>query len=395
MSSSSSNTVSNDNDRAIKPWRVLHACETVGSVAALTEVQSAVGMIPQMLSREYWAAADALNRFSLMTAWNDVRDWRHALNEAETLNSVQIVHAHSFTSAMAGVRGSLPVVYDFAATLEEIAKRQPNSGTWLLRSLRVAEQFALSRASAVVAHCLAMRDVASQRGASAENVFVIPDPVEITTPLPETAWVEEHGIDLARDVVLFAAPDISCLTTLLQAFASVAAEVDSALLLLVLDASACEPALGVAADLLISDRIRCISTEEQLKASGCASIVIATPTDNAEGRSNTFMLNAMAAGQAIVAADVPENRECSSDGRGCIWYRAGDTGDLAQRTTFLARNVEFTRTLGLNAREHIVSTRSAAVIGGKYDEVYKFAQSRRTENVPRIPVPKIYALGNV
>jgi glycosyltransferase involved in cell wall biosynthesis len=393
--SACSDSVSNEHDRSIKPWRVLHACETVGSVAALAEAQSAVGMIPQMLSREYWAAADALNRFSLMTAWNDVRDWRHALNEAEALNSVQIVHAHSFTSAMAGVRGTLPVVYDFAATLEEVASRQPNSGTWLLRSLRVAEQFALSRASAVVAHCNAMKDVATQRGAAAENIFMIPDPIEITTPLPEMTWAEEHGIDLARDVVMFAAPDVASVTTVLQAFASVAAEVESALLLLSLDASAFEPALGIAADLLISDRIRCISTEEQLKALGCASIVVATPTDNADGRNNAFMMTAMAAGRAIVAADVPENRECSIEGRGCTWYRASDTGDLAQRTTFVARNHDFTRTLGLNAREHVLLTRSAAVIGRQYDEVYRFAQSRRTENLPKMAVPKIYALGNV
>jgi Glycosyl transferase 4-like domain len=168
---------------SVKPWRVLHACEKTSEALAIVEAESSVGMNPQMLSREYWNG-NARTEISLMTAWKDVRDWRHALNEAEAINSLQIVHAHSFASAMAGVRGSIPLVYDFRATLEDIASHGNSSGPWLLRSFRVAEQFALSRAAAVVTHSTEMKEIAAQRGAPIANVFVVPEPA-LTGITPE------------------------------------------------------------------------------------------------------------------------------------------------------------------------------------------------------------------
>jgi hypothetical protein len=156
---------------AVKPWRVLHACDRVNAVAATAETQSAVGMCPQLLSREAWG--ETQSQPSPITAWSEVRNWRRALNEAEATNSFEIVHAYSFASAMAGVRGSLPLVYDFQWPLEEIGAEQAQPGPWLLRSLRVAEQFALSRAGAVVTHSEEMKAAAHQRGAAMENIFLV------------------------------------------------------------------------------------------------------------------------------------------------------------------------------------------------------------------------------
>jgi hypothetical protein len=158
---------------SVRQWRVIHACEDASQVVSVVEAQSQVGMKPQILAREYWNSVTT--EVSLITAWNDVRDWRHALNEAEMLNSIQIVHAHSFASAMAGVRGNIPLVYDFCRTLEEMARESSTTGPWLLRSFRVAEQFALSKAAAVVTHNSAMQEAAIERGALEANVFVVPE----------------------------------------------------------------------------------------------------------------------------------------------------------------------------------------------------------------------------
>ena len=124
-----------------------------------------------MLTREFWNEP-AARPMSLLNAWHDVRDWRHAFNEAETL-APQIIHAHSFASGMAAVRGTVPVVYQFSCTLQEIASQQSGApaGAWLLRSLCVAEQFVLARAGAVVVPCQAMKSVAVQAGATEGNVF--------------------------------------------------------------------------------------------------------------------------------------------------------------------------------------------------------------------------------
>src|SRR5258708_35217575 len=106
------------------------------------------------------------------------------------------------------------------------------------------------------------------------------------------------------------------------------------------------------------------------------------------------MLQAMAAGRAVIAADVPENRECSPDGRGCVWFKPGDDLDLVQRTAFVAHNRGFAQSLGENGRAHIAASRAANLVGKRYDEVYRHAVARRIDtSLPKVEMPKIYALG--
>ena len=258
----------------VKPWRVLHACESVADAVALAEAQSTVGMNAQLLSREYWNPDEAAKELSLMNAWHDVRDWRHALNEAEALTSVQIVHAHSFGSAMAGVRGSLPLVYDFGATLEDVAKHQSQgtSGPWLLRSFRVAEQFALSRAGAVVAHTQVMAKIAHDRGAATENVFVIPEPFSATGTAGDVEWMAKRGIRPENNVVLFA-PGEKALDLVLKAFAGVKAEVPQAMLLV--ESTSPEPLLNRVWEMGLEKAVRRVVSSERTQAMAWSDVVIA------------------------------------------------------------------------------------------------------------------------
>lgn len=379
-------------DSQIKSWRVLHACEKAAALASLTEAQSVVGMRPQVLAREFWHDGNS-SPLSLMTAWHAVRDWRHALNETEAAAQIQIVHAHSFASAMAAVRGSIPSAYDFSQGLEDtsVAHEGTSAGPWLLRSFRVAEQFALSRAGAVVTHSLAMHKIACERGAGTNNVFHVPEPVETSRLIPDRNWAALHGIDLGYDVVLFALPALSGIESTLQAFARILVEIENAVLLFELGDLDRGKLLRLSRDLEVADNIRCISRDEHDQATACAELVL-VPATGDETRANASMLRAMAAGKAVVAADVPENRECSPDGRGVIWYREDDSHDLAQRAAFVARNAEFARSLGESGQLHLSSTRSPQIVGRQYDEVYRHAHSRRQDGVPKISVPKLYAL---
>ena len=375
----------------VKPWRVLHACESVEDAVALAEAESAVGMNPQLLSREYWNPGGASKDVSLMNAWHDVRDWRHALNEVEALTSVQILHAHSFGSAMAGVRGSLPVVFDFATTLEEIATHQSHgaSGPWLLRSLRVAEQFALSRSGAVVAHTEAMKTIAIERGAANENVFVVPEPWTAVGAVGDVEWLAKQGIHPDRDLVIFALPNRRGLQFMLKSFAAIMEELPQAVFV-----TECEheSLAKLTKEMGLGHALRWVKPSERSQAIVWADVVIAPAAE--ECGTNPAMLQAMATGRAVVAADIPENRECSREGRGCIWFDAESDTDLARRTAFVARNREFARSLGESGREHIAATRAPAVIGKRYDEIYRHVHARRSENTTvKMEMPKIYALG--
>ncbi|HVZ18380.1 MAG TPA: glycosyltransferase family 4 protein, partial [Terriglobales bacterium] len=322
----------------------------------------------------------------------DVRDWRHALNEAEQLSSVHIVHAHSFAAAIAGVRGSLPSAYDFSQTLEEITTTEgASAGAWLLRSFRVAEQFALSRASAVVTHAQSMARLACERGTSPENVFVVPDPFPIAAErLPDRDWAAFHGIDLGYHSVLFALPSPDGVEATLLALAEVLIEVEQAILLFELSDADRTELLSIARQINVADNIRCIAPQEHDQAVDCSDVILIPATSDPRIRTNPAMLEAMAAGKAVVAADVPENRECSPDGHGVIWFNRGDTEDLAQRAAFVARNSDFSRALGESGRSHIRATRSPQVIGRRYDNIYKYALSRRRDNLPKIPMPQLY-----
>jgi glycosyltransferase involved in cell wall biosynthesis len=326
-----------------------------------------------------------------MNAGHDGRDWRHALNEVESLTAVQILHAHSFASAMAGVRGSLPVVFDFASTLEEIATNQSQgtSGPWLLRSLRVAEQFALSRSGAVVAHTEAMKKMANERGAATQNIFVVPEPWTGAGAVGDVDWLAKQGIHPDRDLVIFALPDKRGLEFMLKSFAAMLAELPQAVFV-----AECEhdSLTKLTKEMGLGRAMRWVKPAERAQAMVWADVVIAPAAGDCD--TNPAMLQAMATGRAVVAADVPENRDCSPDGRGCIWFNPESDTDLAQRTAFVARNREFARSLGESGRDHIGATRAAAVIGKKYDEIYRHVHARRIENTNiKIVMPKIYALG--
>src|SRR3954464_2458906 len=167
----------------VHPWSVVHACTQARDILPLLDVQVSAGMRPYLVTPhgsgtpDLYLRADEENSrpASLLTAWNDVRQWRRSLLEADPDQSAEIVHAHSFASGMAAVRNFGAVVYDLNGCVEELAMAagQCEAGSWLARSFRVAEQFILARATAIVTHSSVMRDAVLDRGAPPENVFVV------------------------------------------------------------------------------------------------------------------------------------------------------------------------------------------------------------------------------
>src|SRR3954468_6385754 len=167
----------------VHPWSVVHACTQARDILSLLDVQVSAGMRPYLVTPhgsgtpDLYLRADEENSkpASLLTAWNDVRQWRRSLLGVDPSQSAEIVHAHSFSSGMAAVRNFNAVVYDLYGCVEELAMGtgQCEAGSWLARSFRVAEQFILSRASAIITHTSVMREAVLERGAPRENVFVV------------------------------------------------------------------------------------------------------------------------------------------------------------------------------------------------------------------------------
>lgn len=376
------------------PWNVVHACELAREVLPLVEGQLAAGMRPSLLTPTGFGLPSAFSengkrteavQVSLLQMWNHVRDWRRLLNESAAETSCEIIHAHSFAAGMAAVRSSSGVVYQLKQPIEKLAAAHNNQDedSWLARSFRVAEQFVLTRAAAVVVNSHSQRLACLERGVGAGNVFRIPEPIEphLLEIGSGREWIETvaNGTPETIFFLIPGLPDVSswegrdAVLRWMRVVSILRHEHVNARFLFLCDSSHAEHVREVAATCNLSDWITILEEDLRTEALASADVVIC----DREHADAAFALEAMARGRALLAADVEQHRDFTSDGRGCLWYRAGEAGDIAQRAAFLAGNAQFRRALGSAAREHCLATRSAEVVGSQYDAVYRLAFSKR------------------
>jgi glycosyltransferase involved in cell wall biosynthesis len=390
----------------VRPWSVMHATEHVRGVLELAEAQRDAGMRPVLVTPEGYGSIELYlrtprvdeSKVSLLSTWQEVRQWRKSLADCAGAAAMDIVHAHCFAAGMSGVRNWPAVVYDLRGCVEHDAEE---SQQWLARSLRVAEQFVLTRAQAVVVHWPSMRAAALERGTPDEHIFVIPDPVTVrayansghangdvkdddddysTGDYARDAWPQSVG--LPPGVITFFATDVHAadFDLLLSAFTQLISEenpgIDNVVLLLEADAAS-EALRNKLAPAGISRAVRLLTPQQRAGALRGADVVL-TGEAGAVG-ANAAGLEAMRAGRAVLAADTTSNRDLSPEGRGCLWYKPGDARDLAGRASFLARNPDFRRALGHAAREYLTETRSPAAVARQYDAAYRHAFARRRD----------------
>ncbi|MCU1306900.1 MAG: hypothetical protein JWN45_1595 [Acidobacteriaceae bacterium] len=393
----------------VRPWAVVHACKHVQDVASVVDAQLHVGMHPYLLTPNGPRAmtSDASvqrnmrdNPVSLLKGWQDVRCWRRQFDENGTSFHSQLIHAHSFAAAMAAIRGGDTVVYDVREWIEE---QSPTANSWLARSFRTAEQFALARSSAIVVHSRAMRSECVSRGIAPEDVFVVPDPVCANTTTADDApsELEALGLDMCiaqpGKVLVLAkvteekletesgkkhANNSFDLNSLLLSLAHALQENDAIRFLLVSPSSLLLEISKKARELNVRDKVVITTEEDQQRAIAAAEIVIADSVsiNDAQGTDESIALAAMVQGKAVLAADNAANRDLSPDGRGLLWFSPDQKSmvrDLAHRLAFLARNADFRSALGKGGQQYIFEARSPSRIGRMYDDVYRHAYARR------------------
>lgn len=379
----------------------------------MIEGQVAAGIRPYIVTPQGSGAAELYlakrdlgetTSLSLLRAWQDVRNWRKSLLECDPENRSDLVHTHSFASGMAGVRNLPCVVYDLNACIEEFAISAAlcERGSWMGRSFRVAEQFILSRAQAVIVHSLGMKAAVEERGTPPENVFLIPDPLTVgenELPVFQNGLHENNFLRRRfglgpRSITYFVPQEnhsanaelpLAPITTL-QAFALVLPEVPECQLLIEASPSAWTAIHDQAKGLGIAERIFMIEPNDRLEAMQNATVVITSgdlPDDPVKARHpNAICLQSFTMGKALLAADTPRNRDGSPEGRGCLWFEQNDVRNLARRMAFLGRNSDFRAALAASGRAHILETRSCTAIGKQYDAAYRHALSCKKSGGP-------------
>ena len=382
----------------LRAWCVVHACNSAADVMQLIDGQQAAGMKPYLVAGDGSSLAPALvekpslagqgrHGSSLLTAWNEVRDWRKLLL-APDVATFDLVHAHTFPAGMAAVRNCPAVVYDIRNFVESKAGgRAGNEFTWLARSFRVAEQFVITRAGAVVVHSHSMLQGTLDRGASRQNVFQVPEPLdaECTERLRDGQAVIDEIEDSAEAAVTLFAPD-ACFRSpenpaalpdeaiqLLDAFAILSGELANVRLIIQADAECVQPLFERATALGITERVHAVSDADRERALAETDVVIALSSEHAE----STVLTGLIQHRAILAADVAAARDASAEGSGVLWFRPGDVRDLARRAGFLARNPDFRIALAQAGQRHLLETRTPEAVARRYDAIYRHAWERR------------------
>jgi glycosyltransferase involved in cell wall biosynthesis len=387
-----------------KVWRVIHACEYARDVLPVVEGQVAVGMRPFIVTPQGAGTAelylsggnqDQPRSLSLLRSWQDVRNWRKSLLDCAPETTSDLVHAHCFAAGMAAVRSCSCVVYDLGACIEEMAISAGlcESGSWMGRSFRVAEQFILSRAAAVIVHSLGLKEAALERGAPPDAIFLVPDPISEDNEPPALSQDFDfltRRFGFAPDSVSFFVPLFAhdaeeqlspAAISVLEGFALACNELPQFNLLLEAPESARRVINEHASRLGISQHIALVHQFDVPATTESAHIVVAMgelPADPVAARQpNETCMKSLWQGKTLLAADVPRNRDASPEGRGCLWFEAGNARDLGYRMAFVGRNPEFRAALGAAGRMFIYETRNSSAIGQKYDEAYRFAASRK------------------
>ncbi|HZE79493.1 MAG TPA: glycosyltransferase [Candidatus Polarisedimenticolia bacterium] len=385
-----------------KVWRVIHACEYARDVLPVVEGQVAVGMRPFIVTPQGAGTAelylsggnqDQPRSLSLLRSWQDVRNWRKSLLDCAPETTSDLVHAHCFAAGMAAVRNCSCVVYDLGACIEEMAISAGlcESGSWMGRSFRVAEQFVLSRAAAVIVHSRGLKEAALERGAPPDAVFLVPEPISEDNEPPALSQDIDfltRRFGFAPGSVSFFVPQFAleeqlspAAVSVLEGFALASNELPQFNLLLEAPESARRAINEHASRLGISLHVALVHQFDVPATMESAHVVVAMgelPANPVAARQpNEICLKSLWQGKTLLAADVPRNRDASPEGRGCLWFEADNPRDLGYRMAFVGRKPEFRAALGAAGRMFIYETRNFAAIGQQYDEAYRFAASRK------------------
>ena len=389
------------------PWAVIHACELARDVLPILEGQLAAGMRPSLLTPNIAEQSPLLKpgkreearALSLLEAWNRVREWRNLMHESGADRSAELLHAHSFSAGMAAVRASSGVVYQLKRPIEKLASAAGNceENSWLARSFRVAEQFVLTRAAAVVVNGHSQRLACLERGVNAANIFLIPEPIEhsLLESVPERNWlIELTGAE--PETVFLLVPVISgsesenraAFLRCLRVLCNVRRGHSDVRLILLGEENAKHAIFEIASACNLMRWICVLPPSMQDRALATSDIVIC----DREHAQNGVAAEVLARGRALLACDVEQHRDITPDGRGCLWFRACEVDDIAKRASFLAGNPQFRRALASAGREHCRTTRCAEAVGAQYDAVYRSAFSKRKGRDANTPKPQFIPL---
>lgn len=270
-----------------------------------------------------------------------------------------LVHAFSLTAEL-WVRAMLPFLAPtrFVASVRGLCLGDPAWQWWLKR-------WVVRRADAIVANSRAgARMTAVRTGVPRARIDVIPNGVGMPGPLDGAA--RERGrvaLDIAHDRIcgLFVGRLVveKNLPLLLDALARLPPG-SRPLLLLAGDGPLRGPLGRQARSLRLEADLRLLGERRDAPLLMQLADFVVLPSRE-EGLSNV-LLEAMAAGRAVIASDVGGNPELVEDGHTGLLFGSGDADALASGLRALADDPALRTRLGEAARRHVASRHAVAAL---------------------------------
>jgi hypothetical protein len=327
---------------------VLHLCEDARQLSDLLDLQATANIRPYLLTNPRSGS-----RWWWMRAWSDVREWRKLLSGFH----VPLVHAHTFASGMAAVRGDAPVVYGLDTFVDHYLT--DDSGKWMDRSFRAAEQFVLAQAEAIIVPTAAMRHAVLSRDVAKQKVFWVPDAIAYGFS-ERDEWLRQTFDVPANELTVFCA---TANTAVLHAIAECLK-------------SAVGMRFFLRASHVLHSRpmmIPLLDDRDLIAAMRSADIVIAGDELSA--------VAAMRHGAALLLADTLYLRDLAPQHGGCMWFRSGE--ELSCKLKMLSAEPEVRRKHAEAGRKYILAERSPEAITRAYLAAYRYAlEHRRSTGQP-------------
>ncbi len=224
-----------------------------------------------------------------------------------------------------------------------------------------------------------MRQEAIDYGISPQQLLLMPNPVDTNefspaSPEAQSQLRDRFGIPQTAPVVMYSGRLAleKGLPTLLDAFAQVLRTVPDVILVLVGDGSAW-PALVEQAKRLglternvrFTGRVNPQDVPQWLKIATLFTLV--SPSEGFP----CALEEAMSAGLASVATDIPGNRQLVTDGVHSILTTVGDTKKTADSIALLLHDAALRRRMSQAAREHILGNYSTERVVDLYEDLFK------------------------
>jgi PEP-CTERM/exosortase A-associated glycosyltransferase len=298
----------------------------------------------------------------------------------------EVIHAHSpFTCGlvgdMVGRWTGLPTVYEVRGIWEasHVARHSMAEHSLSYRGIHMLETVALRHADSCCVISEALRAEVASRGISPEEIFIVPNGVDVETFAPgerSARLVGRLGLEGALvSGYIGSFFYYEGLDLLVKAAAPLMERFPTLRLLLVGDGEHEAELRKMALDLGLSDRMVFtgrVAHEEIVDYYRACDLLILPRREGIETRLVTPLkpLEVMAMQKPVLASDIGGHREIVTDELNGILFRSEDVDDLVAKWGRLLEDEGLRRDLGVRARRWVEENRDWGVLVDRYVEVY-------------------------